>query len=97
MNYRELIDRLSEQTGNSKSKTKEILGATVDVLTEQLGNGTGVSIPNLGTFSTKESNERKVYNPHYDSYIMTPPKRTAEFSPAGGLKETLKFTEAEDE
>lgn len=97
MNYKELIDRLSEKTGYSKVKTKEILNSAVHVLSDQLSNETGVSIPDLGTFSTKDSEERKVYNPHYESYIMVPPKRTVEFNPAAGLKEKLKFSEVRDE
>lgn len=97
MNYKQLIDKLSEKTGNPKSKTKELLQDTVDVLTNQLCDGKGVSIPDLGTFSTKVSEEKKVYNPHYDAYMMVPPKRTVEFSPAAGLKEEIKFLETGNE
>jgi len=97
MNYRELIDQLSNKTGRSKKEVKELLGVTVEKLSEQLAEGYGVSIPDLGTFTTKTSEEKKVYNPHYEDYIMVPPKRTAEFSPASGLKESLKFVEDGDE
>ncbi len=97
MNYKELIDKLSDQTGNTKTRTKELLGDTITVLSEQLSRGSGVSIPDLGTFSTKVNEERKVYNPHYDAYIMVPPKRVVEFSPAAGLKEKVKYLEPGDE
>ncbi|MCC5940466.1 MAG: HU family DNA-binding protein [Balneolaceae bacterium] len=97
MNYKQLIDKLSEQTGNTKTRTKEILDDTVTVLTDKLSEGKGVSIPDLGTFSTKVNEQKKVYNPHYDAYIMVPPKRVVEFSPAAGLKEEVKFLESGDE
>jgi DNA-binding protein HU-beta len=97
MNHSELIDRLSEQTGNTKVLTREILGHTIDVLTEQLADGSGVSIPNLGTFGTKVNPEKKVYNPHYDAYTMVPEKRVIEFTPAAGLKEDVKFIGGGDE
>ncbi len=97
MNYKQLIDKLSEQTGNTKTRTKEILGDAVTVLTEQLSDGKGVSIPDLGTFSTKVTEQKKVYNPHYDAYMMVPPKRVVEFSPAAGLKEEVKFLDSGDE
>jgi len=97
MNYRELIDQLSEKTGRSKKETRELLGNTVEMLSEQLSEGLGVSIPDLGTFSTKTTDEKKVYNPHYEDYIIVPPKRSVEFSPAAGLKESLKFEEGGDE
>lgn len=97
MNYRELIDQLSEKTGRSKKETKELLGDAMEKLSEQLSDGRGVSIPDLGTFTTKTTEEKKVYNPHYEDYIMVPPKRTVEFTPAAGLKESLKFVEGGDE
>jgi len=97
MNYSDLIDRLSEATGKPKTQTKELVESTVSVLTSELGNGNGFSIPELGTFSTKVNDVKKVYSPHYKSYILVPPKRVVDFSPASGLKENLKFVETEDE
>ncbi len=97
MNYSELINRLSDRTGNSSEKTKDILGDAIDVLTRQLMDGKGVSIPNLGTFGTRINPEKKVYNPHYDAYIMVPRKRVVEFTPASGLKDDVKFIGGEDE
>lgn len=97
MNYNELIDKLAESTGNSKERTKEILVDTFSVLAGQLGNGKGVSIPDLGTFTTKINDGKKVYNPHYDAYMNIPPKRVVDFSPAAGLKEEVKFLEQNNE
>lgn len=97
MNYNDLIERLSDRTGQSKVKTKEILGDALDVLTEQLTNGKGVSIPELGTFSTKMNDQKKVYNPHYEAYIIVPQKRVVDFTPATGLKEKVKYLEQDNE
>lgn len=97
MNYSELIDRLAEQTGHSKSKTKEILNDTISIMSDQLSDGTGISIPDLGTFHTKVNEEKKVYNPHYESYVIVPPKRVVNFTPAAGLKEEVKFLRTENE
>lgn len=97
MNYSELIEQLSEQTGNSKTKTKEFLDDTITVLSDQLSDGSGVSIPDLGTFQTKLNEEKKVYNPHYDAYMIVPPKRVVDFSPASGLKEEVKFLRTDEE
>lgn len=97
MKYRELIDQLSIKTGRSKKEVKELLGVTVENVSDKLSSGIGVSVPDLGTFSTKVTEEKKVYNPHYKDYILVPPKRTVEFSPATGLKNSVKFTEPGDE
>lgn len=67
-----------------------MLQDTVSVLSEQLKAGKGVSIPSLGTFGTKISPERKVYNPHYDAEMMVPKKRVVEFTPASNLKEEVR-------
>jgi DNA-binding protein HU-beta len=97
MNYKELIERLSRQTGQSQTKTRKLLGDAVSVFTDQLSEGKSVSIPNLGTFSTKDSDEKKVYNPHHDAYLLVPPKRVVDFSPSSILKEEVKFLEPDNE
>lgn len=97
MNYSELIEQLAKQTGYSKSETKEILSDAISIMTDQLSDGTGISIPDLGTFSTKVNEEKKVYNPHYESYMIVPPKRVVNFTPASGLKEEVKFLRTENE
>ena len=97
MNYKELIDQLSEKTGNTKTGTKKILQDAITVLSDQLEDGKGVSIPDLGTFSTRITPERKVYNPHFDAEMMVPKKRVVEFSPATGLKEEVKYLGKENE
>lgn len=97
MNYSELIEQLSEQTGNSKKETKELLNDAISVLSDQLSDGSGVSIPDLGTFQTKVNEEKKVYNPHYEAYMIVPPKRVVDFSPASGLKEEVKFLSTDED
>jgi DNA-binding protein HU-beta len=97
MTYSELIDRLAEATGRSKSETRDLLGDAVSVLSDQLSKGSGVSIPDLGTFTTRVKDVKKVYNPHHDAYLLIPPKRVVEFSPASSLKEKLKFTGGDNE
>ncbi|MEX0823969.1 MAG: HU family DNA-binding protein [Balneolaceae bacterium] len=93
MNYSDLIDRLAETSDLPKTRTKELLEQSISVLSSQLSQGNGVSIPDLGTFSTKVKEIKKVYNPHHKSYIMVPPKRVVEFSPSTNLKEKLKFVD----
>lgn len=91
MNYKDLIDQFAESTGLPKTQAKEFVEDSVSVLSKNLSEGKGVSIPDLGTFSTKVKEVKKVYNPHHESYIMVPPKRVVEFSPSVHLKDELKF------
>lgn len=97
MTYRELIDKLAESSGRTKAETKQLLKDSVSVLSGQLSQGKGVSIPDLGTFSTRVKEVQKVYNPHYKKYMLVPPKRVVEFSPSSVLKDELKFVGESDE
>ena len=97
MNYRELLDNLSKRTGQSKGDTRKLLKETVSVISRQLAEGEGVSIPGLGTFGTRLTNERKIYNPHFDDYVDVPKKRVVDFSQAADLKEKIRTVEKSDE
>lgn len=93
MNYRELLNKLSEKTGHSKAETRRLLGGTLSVISKQLEEGEGVSIPGLGTFGTRITNERRIYNPHFDDYVTVPKKRVVDFSQASDLKEKIRQPE----
>lgn len=97
MTYKELIDRVAEIRDIPKNKARELINGVFDVLGDELANEKGVSIPGLGTFKTKTKEERKVYSPHHETYIMVPPKRVVDFKPASNLKDNLKFVESGDE
>lgn len=97
MTYKELIDRVSENRDIPKSQAREMIDSLFETIGEVLEDGSGVSIPELGTFRTKTKEERKVYSPHHETFIMVPPKRVVDFSPSASLKENLKFVETGDE
>ncbi len=97
MKYRELIDQLAKTSGKSKVQTKELLEVTTSVLSDHLSREKGVSIPDLGTFSTKVKDVQKAYSPHHKKYILVPPKRVVEFKPSSVLKDKLKYTGRDDE
>ncbi|NBB76765.1 MAG: HU family DNA-binding protein [Bacteroidetes bacterium] len=97
MKYSDLITQLSEKTGQSEDETKDRVERALVVLESKLEEGKSVSIPDLGTFEVKVKEEKKVYNPHYNSYMIVPPKRVVEFTPASGLKEKMKFLRINNE
>lgn len=97
MTYKELIHRVSESRDISKSQARIMVEDLFEALGKELEDGKGVSIPGLGTFLTKTREERKVYSPHHETYILVPPKRVVDFTPSKNLKENLKFVETGDE
>lgn len=97
MTYTELIDRLSEKTGNSKKDTRDQLESVLNELTDHLSKGDGFTIPDLGTFKTETKEVRKIYNPHHEAYMLIPPKRSVDFTQSATLKEKLKFIQPDNE
>lgn len=97
MTYKDLIDRVSEERDITKKEAKEFIEGIFDTLSDELAEERGVSIPGLGTFKTKTREERKVYSPHHETYILVPPKRVVDFTPSSTLKDNLKFVETGDE
>ena len=97
MTYKDLIDRVAESQEIPKTKAKDLIASIFDILGDELASEKGVSIPGLGTFKTKTREERRVYSPHHETYILVPPKRVVDFTPSSNLKENLKFEEAGDE
>jgi DNA-binding protein HU-beta len=95
MTYSELIDRLSEELNLTKTESKHLLDEIIAELTSQLGQGTSFTIPDLGTFKTKIKEVQKIYNPHYEKFMLIPPKRVVEFSPGKNLKDNLKYINPE--
>lgn len=97
MTYKELTDQVADSLDITKAQAKEYTDSIFDVLGDELADGNGVSIPGLGTFKTKTMEERKVYSPHHETYLMVPPKRVVEFAPSSNLKDNLKFVGTGDE
>ena len=97
MTYKDLIDRVSVSRNITKKHAKELIDTVFDVLSSELEDEKGVSIPGLGTFKTKTKEEREVYSPHHETKILVPPKRVVDFTPSTNLKENLKFVEPDNE
>ncbi|HMB98717.1 MAG TPA: HU family DNA-binding protein [Balneolaceae bacterium] len=97
MNYSELVKNLADELDLSQSESNELVHETFDVLIKKLGEGKGFTIPDLGTFSVSSTEPKKVYNPYYEKYLITPPKRVVDFSPSSNLKDRLKFERPSNE
>lgn len=97
MNYKSLITLLSEQSGKSERAARQDVAHTISAITELLASGKNITIPGLGTFSTKDVEERQLYSPHHEEYMVTAPKRSVEFSPSSLLNEKLKEVRPSDE
>ena len=97
MNTGELVTALSENWDLNKTEARRLLDLVVEVFNDNLADGSNFTVPELGTFGTHTREKRRSFNPHYEQYMMLPPKRVVDFSPSKGLKEDLKNIELSDE
>ncbi|MEX2572797.1 MAG: HU family DNA-binding protein [Balneolaceae bacterium] len=97
MTHTELINRLSNELDLTKTESHRLVKEMAIEFAAELGKNSGFTIPRLGTFKVATKAGRKMYSPHYKTYIDIPPKKAVEFSPASVLKEHLKFLRPENE
>lgn len=91
MNTSDLVSRLAEVRDITQEEARSILDLVVQTISDQLAQGNDFTIPELGTFGTHTRNKQKSYNPHYEKYMMLPPKRVVDFNPSQNLEEDLKY------
>lgn len=78
----DLIDRVSEATGCTKARAKEIVDAVFDTIFEKLVIGERVSIRGFGIFDVVRSNRTKARDLKTGKEIAIEPKRVVRFRPS---------------
>jgi nucleoid DNA-binding protein len=97
MNTDELVARLAKNWDMDQAEAREMLDVVVQNISDNLAQGNDFTIPELGTFGTHTRDKQKSYNPHYEKYMMLPPKRVIDFSASENLEDGLKFLGIENE
>src|SRR5687768_8138761 len=80
----ELVGALSERTGLTKAKAKEVLDAHAELLTEELKSSGSVQLAGIGKLKLGERAERQGRNPSTGEAITIKAAKTVKFS--GGKK-----------
>ncbi|MEM8526879.1 MAG: HU family DNA-binding protein [Bacteroidota bacterium] len=89
MNKGDLVSKIAEKTGLSKSQSSEALNATLDAVSEALKDGDKVTLIGFGTFSLSLRKERPGRNPQTGATITIPAKVSAKFKPGKELSEAV--------
>lgn len=97
MNTKEMVVALAEHWDMTQAEAREMLDKMIQTFNDHLARGYSFTIPELGTFKIHTREKRRSYNPHYEKYMMLPPKQVVDFSPSKGLKEDIKNLEVDDE
>ena len=90
MTNSEIIKNLSLRLGKSQLETKQLMKSSTGIIRNILDKDIDISIPGLGTLSTRFVDKRKSYDPFHKWFIMSPPKRVIRFRPAASIKNELK-------
>ena len=79
MNKADLIDKIADDAGLSKSDASNALQAVLNGVTGTLGSGGKVTLVGFGTFSTSKRSARKGRNPQTGAEINIPAKTVVKF------------------
>ena len=91
---RELVMRISEETGLIQTQVFDVVQKTLDYIAESLAKGERVELRNFGMFAVKITGPRIGRNPNEpDKDVPIPPRATVKFKTGKEMKaEVLKLT-----
>lgn len=90
MTTKELINKIVEKTGMTKTQVEQLMTATTKVITSALQNDHTVQLQNFGTLEPKERRSRQVTNPKTGAKSVTRAKRIVSFRANNKLKTIVK-------
>ena len=89
MNKKELIDSIAQKSGVKKTEADKVLSAYEETILETLQKGEKVTIVGFGTFTVKQSKERKGRNPKTGAEMIIPAKKSPKFIAGKSFKESI--------
>ena len=90
MNKAELIERIANETHNTKASTEEFLDATIDVIRRSVKKGDEVKLVGFGTFTKQKRKARTGRNPQTGKEIKIPAAWYPKFRPGSDFKSFVK-------
>lgn len=90
MNSREFIERLHAETGIGLGRSKEVIKAVFNILSEEIALGNDVRINKFGTFHIKVREPRMGFNIQTREPMEIPEKRKIVFKPSESLKALIE-------
>jgi nucleoid DNA-binding protein len=91
MTKRELVIRISEETGMVQQDVFVVIQKTLDYITEALATGDHIEFRDFGVFEVKSRKARLGRNPNKPENTVTiPPRRIVKFKPGKIMKEKVQ-------
>ena len=90
MTKRDLVIRISEETGQPQQKVLQVVQRTLDLICEALAAGENVELRNFGVFEVKVRKARIGRNPNQPAKDVPIPQRTVvKFKPGKEMREAV--------
>lgn len=86
MTFRELSNKCAEALSLNQREAKRRAKIFLDVVQHQVHNDRAVHLPELGALRPRVKEPKETFNPHYESMVHYPARRTAEYLPSSSLK-----------
>ena len=89
MNKNDLVSKVSEDTGLSKSDSAKAVDSVIDTITSELKSGGDVRLVGFGTFLVTKRKATTGRNPQTGAEIKIPAANVPKFRAGKALKESL--------
>ena len=89
MNKNDLVSKVSEDTGLSKSDSAKAVDSVIDTITSELKSGGDVRLVGFGTFLVTKRKATTGRNPQTGAEIKIPAANVPKFRAGKSLKESL--------
>ena len=90
MTKRDLVIRISEETGQVQKEVLQVVQLTLDHISEAVATGTTVEFRNFGVFKVKVRKARTGRNPNQpDTDVPIPQRAVVKFKPGKEMREAV--------
>jgi len=89
MNKQDLISKIAQDTGITKSNAAAAVDSFIEGITKSLKKGQPITFVGFGTFKTAQRKARTARNPQTGASIKIPKRRVVRFSAGKALKASL--------
>lgn len=86
---KELVNRIADQTGQTKVVVKDILQRFLDEIIEELATGNRLEFREFGVFEVRERAARRAQNPRTLEKVYVPAKRVVKFKVGRLMRERV--------
>ena len=90
MNFTQLIDRLSEETGTTKAHAEMMVKNTLQIIKTELKRGESVKVVGFGTFGRIQRKQRNGRNPLTGKRLIIPARGAVRFKAGEALSSAVR-------